>query len=328
MADKVRRLWRTAWGKVLIIGIAALIVLTGAAFTAARATESNKFCGQDCHEMLPYNATWEASKHSQVDCVTCHIPPGAWNFLKTKFFALREVYVHFTGQVKAPIQVTRHIPNSTCEECHPPADLTKPVQLVTASFSHSSHAKVPMCIDCHAQVVHHPLPTVAYVPPRSMNACFVCHNGKQQPNDCAYCHTAPHADRGPCQNCHGLQSWGPKGFDHPVPLTGKHAQILCETCHTSGSGTTMGAADGCVDCHGNHHNDPLMTMCADCHTTTHFVPSTFSHQQVGPHVPSGDEPLPCAACHTKTFAEATCSCHGMNTPITPGQPIPGGIGGG
>lgn len=315
MAGAVRRLWRTRRGKVLIVGSVVVVVLTGVTLVAAKATESNKFCGQDCHEMLPYNQTWEASKHGDVNCVTCHIPPGVWNFVKTKFFALREVYVHFSGQVRAPILVTRHITNVVCGSCHPSSDLAKRVELVTASFSHVSHAGVPMCIDCHSQVVHHPLPTVAYVPPRSMNGCFVCHDGNQQPNECEYCHAnPPHPDRGACQDCHGLQSWGPKGFDHPVPLTGKHAQILCEQCHTSGAGASIGPADGCVTCHGNHHGDATMTLCADCHTITQFAPSTFVHPQEGPHVPSGEEPLPCAACHTKTFASATCSCHGGNPP--------------
>jgi hypothetical protein len=264
--------------------------------------------------MLPYDRTWAASPHDKVDCVRCHIPPGVWNFAKTKFFALREVWVHFTGQVKAPITVTRHIPDVVCVECHPASQTNAPVKLVTASFSHPGHNKVPLCIYCHAQLVHHPINGAPYVPPRSMMGCFACHDGKQQPNGCDYCHTAPHADRGPCEDCHSLQSWGPKGFKHPVPLTGKHAQILCEQCHTSGVGTSIGPADGCVNCHGNHHNDPKMTLCADCHTTTHFVPSTFAHKQVGPHVPSGEEPLPCTACHLKTFATATCSCHGGKPP--------------
>jgi nitrate/TMAO reductase-like tetraheme cytochrome c subunit len=324
----IRRFWGRTVGKVVIIAAVLLVVLSGAALAAAKVTESNKFCGQDCHEMLPYNRTWEASKHSGVNCVTCHIPPGAWNFVKTKFFALREVYVHFTGQVKAPIQVTRHIPDSVCVSCHPSSETNQPVQLVTATFSHLGHRNVPACIDCHSQVVHHPIPGHAYIPSRSMTACFACHNGHDQPNGCDYCHQAPHPDRGACQDCHGLQSWSPKDFKHPQPLVGKHAQVLCEACHTSGSGSSIGPADGCVNCHGNHHGDPKMTLCADCHTITQFVPSTFVHQQVGPHVPNGEEPLPCAACHQKVFAEATCSCHGLTTPITPGQPIPGGVGGG
>jgi nitrate/TMAO reductase-like tetraheme cytochrome c subunit len=314
VADKVRALWRTLWGKLLILGVLGFFLFTGAAFAAAKSTESNRFCGVQCHEMLPYNQTWQASKHSNVDCVKCHIPPGAWNFIKTKFFALREVYVHFIGLGNKPIQVTRQIPNVICVGCHPASQIAKTVQLSSATFSHSGHSKVPACIDCHSQLVHEPIPGVTYIPPQSMTGCFKCHDGKQQPNNCDYCHTAPHPDRGACQDCHNMQSWVPGAFNHPVPLTGPHAQILCEQCHTQSTSGSMGPADGCVNCHGNHHNDPQLTLCATCHTTTGFTPSTFVHPQEGEHIPKGEQPLPCTACHTQTFSTATCSCHGGKPP--------------
>jgi nitrate/TMAO reductase-like tetraheme cytochrome c subunit len=272
--DETPKSGTSVWRKLLIALPFALILLLLVMFGAARATEGNSFCGTSCHEMLPYNATWEASKHHEVSCVTCHIPPGLFNLAKTKFFALREVYVHFTMGDKAPITVTRKIPNVVCEDCHPSSDIPEPIPLYTASFSHKSHSKVPECVDCHAQLVHAPLPGVPYIPPQSMNGCFVCHNGKAQPNDCAYCHQAPHPDRGTCEQCHSLSSWMPGNFKHPVPLTGPHAQILCETCHTSATTNKLGPADGCINCHGNHHKDPKATECATCHTTAHFVPST------------------------------------------------------
>jgi nitrate/TMAO reductase-like tetraheme cytochrome c subunit len=291
------------------------VLMIVATFAAAKATEGNRFCGLACHEMNPYYQTWEASVHHQVNCVQCHIPSGTWNFVKTKFFALREVWVHFTGQVKQPIMVTRKIPNSVCEKCHPPTTLAQPVQLFTASFSHSGHAgKVPYCVDCHAQLVHTPIQGVAYAPPQAMAYCLTCHDGKTVPNNCDYCHQAPHPPRGSCQDCHNTSSWVPGAFHHPVPLAGPHATVLCETCHTQATGTSMGFPAGCIDCHGNHHQDPRLTLCARCHTTTHFVPSTFVHPQEGPHVPTGETPIPCAACHTTTFASASCSCHGGKPP--------------
>ena len=55
--------------------------------------------------------------------------------------------------------------------------------------------------------------------------------------------------------------------------------------------------------------------CVDCHVLAHFVPSTFKHPQEGPHIPAGDEPLPCNACHAKGFGQkASCPCHGGNPP--------------
>jgi nitrate/TMAO reductase-like tetraheme cytochrome c subunit len=314
MASRIRRLWKTLWGKLVLVACFAAILFAGTFFIAAKATESNRFCGYDCHEMIPYAQTWQASKHAQVDCVKCHIPPGPWNLVKTKFFALRELQVHFLSQVKAPIAVTRKIPNSVCEGCHPASSLSSPVQLATTSFAHTGHTQVPACVDCHSQLVHHPISGTTYVPPQSMTACFACHDGKQQPNTCDYCHKAPHPNRGACQDCHNLESWVPGNFHHPVPLVGPHATTLCESCHTTSTSGSMGPANGCVDCHGDHHNSPKLTLCATCHTTTHFVPSTFVHQQVGPHVPSGDQPLQCTDCHTQTLAVATCSCHGGNPP--------------
>ena len=68
----------------MVVAIAAPIVLVGAAFVAAEATKSNTFCGTSCHEMEPYYATWQTSPHAEVDCVRCHIPPGFWNYAKTK----------------------------------------------------------------------------------------------------------------------------------------------------------------------------------------------------------------------------------------------------
>ena len=217
-----------------------VVVLIAASAVAARFTESNKFCGTDCHEMWPYRDTWEKSTHKDTDCVQCHIPPGAVNFAVTKLYASREVWVHFTGQVKAPIKVTRHIPNRACKRsgCHTSADIEKTLSLgrpAPVKFQHGSegHAK-QLCIACHAALVHEGAPGVDAPPANSMASCFSCHTDGTK--DCTYCHKPPHEDRGPCQDCHDIGSWGSgKDFAHPGgPLVGKHAQVSCEDCHTKG----------------------------------------------------------------------------------------------
>jgi nitrate/TMAO reductase-like tetraheme cytochrome c subunit len=315
VAKRDRGFWGSTSGKLLIITLAVLALLVGSAFVAARFTESNRFCGSDCHEMWPYRDTWHASTHHIVDCVQCHIPPGPVNFVLTKIYASRELWVHFTGQVKAPILVTRHVPNSSCERsgCHTSGRLAPPLKLGTiapVSFKHDSagHAK-SMCVACHAAVVHAGAPGVVDVPPNSMGSCFTCHtNG---PKDCAYCHTAPHADRGPCQDCHNLGMWtGGKNFAHPQPLVGTHAQIACEQCHTKGVSVPP---DGCFNCHGDQHNG--LKNCIQCHVLKGWIPSTFRHPQEGPHVPAGEEPLQCGSCHQNGFGQpAGCPCHGGNPP--------------
>ena len=317
MPGRIRRVWkRSVWGKLGVLACFGFVGLMAATAIGVKLTEGNRFCGYACHEMVPYAQSWQDSKHSQVDCVTCHIPPGLGNLAIAKMRGLHEVQVHFLGTVPNPIKSTRPVENAICEGCHDATQLSQPVQLQTATFNHKTHEppQVAHCDDCHAQVVHSSIPGVTFVPPQSMTACFTCHDGKAQPNACSYCHTAPHSNRGACQDCHNLKSWVPGNFHHPVPLIGPHATILCEQCHTSSTAGSMGPADGCVNCHGDHHNSTLLLTCSKCHTTTHFTPSTFVHKQVGPHVPRGDQPLQCSDCHTQTLATATCSCHGGKPP--------------
>jgi nitrate/TMAO reductase-like tetraheme cytochrome c subunit len=306
--------WRRWPGIVIILGAFVLVFGAGSMAVAARFTENNRFCGTDCHEMWPYRDTWAKSTHKKVDCVKCHIPPGPVNFVETKLYASREVWVHFSGQVKAPIKVTRNVPNSSCERsgCHTSAQIDKKLSLgapAPAPFDHGSagHTK-QLCIACHAALVHGGVPGTPNVPAASMASCFTCHPDGTK--DCSYCHTAPHNDRGACIDCHSLQSWGPKGFKHPQPLVGKHAQIACEQCHTQGVSVKP---DGCITCHGDQHNG--LSNCVDCHVLAGWIPSTFQHPQEGPHVPAGDEPLQCDACHANGFGQpASCPCHGGNPP--------------
>jgi nitrate/TMAO reductase-like tetraheme cytochrome c subunit len=403
----LRRFWHHRLGKITVTVVAAFVVFVAAAFSAAAYTERNSFCIEACHEMGPYGSTWEHSAHRDLDCVRCHIEPGFVNFVQAKVYALREVYVHVTGEVKAPIAVTRHIPDSTCEDggCHPAGEVTDPIAFATSSFSHAGHPEVPRCIDCHAQVVHTGTPGRPFVDPASMAACLACHDGMQAADTCDTCHEAPHDSRGACADCHELASWR-STFEHPVRLTRTHGEALCEKCHTQSTATETGPPDGCVGCHKKRHgaggklcaechtvsrwvpstfdhpksgcadcherphpdrgsctrchttsswasrfDHPValggvhagfacerchtngldapgracvschgdrhgggLTDCTRCHSTSAWSPSTFRHPQEGPHIPAGEEPLRCAACHPSSFGAHSCPCHGGGPP--------------
>lgn len=309
--------WLRHWWKRLLIAAGVLVLLlVGASAVAAKFTESNRFCGSDCHEMWPYRDTWEKSAHKSADCVQCHIPPGAVNFVETKLAASREVWVHFTGQVKAPIKVTRHIPDSACMRsgCHTSAQTGATLRLgapAAVTFRHGSEGHASrQCIACHAALVHAGAPGVTAPPANSMPSCFTCHPDGTK--DCGYCHKAPHGDRGPCADCHSITGWGAGGGGpHPGGrLTGKHGQVACETCHTQGINDKP---DGCVNCHGDEHNG--ITDCVRCHTIKDWDPSKFTHPQEGEHIPAGEVPLQCSACHQNGFGQAAgCPCHGGNPP--------------
>ena len=289
----------------LAIAVGVLfVVLVGSSFVAAEYTSRSAFC-DSCHEMNPYYKSWQASKHHMVPCKGCHIPHTPVGWVKTKVFALREVYVHFTGGNAKPIVVTRRVPDSACTGCHPTPGTVK---LATSTFNHATH-RSESCATCHSRVSHPGVPLSpnqqgAIVDPAAMPACTRCHNGTTAPNGCEYCHkTAPHSARGKCDKCHGVESWLPKDMKHPFPLEGVHATIACERCHRPGSGLgpipgtqlTKAAGTKCSSCHKAPHPD--RGPCSDCHGFDTFK---FKHPFALTGAHAGVE---CAKCHPKDSAK-------------------------
>jgi predicted CXXCH cytochrome family protein len=285
--------------------LALLVVFIVLVAVAATYTERSSFCGYACHEMNQYGDTWKASVHKDIACVRCHIKPGTVEFVEAKLSAVREIWVHFLGQEKKPIAVTEHIPDSTCTAsgCHPRATIKDPISLTGVPFSHRSHRKDLMCIDCHQQVVHKSAPGRPFVDPTTMAFCLRCHNDMKASQSCETCHKPPHGPRGRCTDCHSLGSWT-STFVHPVKLGAPHQTLVCERCHTASTGASLGFPNGCVSCHRNHHHDQN-TLCAKCHLPTRFVPSTFKHPRAACFA--------CERCHTSGLdkpGRSCSSCHG------------------
>ncbi len=301
---------RRRWVLVLAIIGAVIVALIIAAFVTAHYTSASSFC-DTCHEMEPYYQSWQASSHSSVECRECHIPPGAIPYIETKLGSFREIWVHFSDHPGAPLGVTGEIPDESCLRCHkdPPPDPTLP----TVTFSHEKHSDSD-CIDCHIRMVHTTVNPPDYVDPAKMSSCFECHDGTTAPNQCSYCHTAPHEPRGECSSCHSLDSFGSAAGEHPFELTGAHAELACTDCHVSKPGvenipgTQLPRADaGCVSCHEDHHGG--LTDCAACHTPSTWGNVDFEH------------PFPLTGAH----ADLTCGdCHVSEPggPTVPGTKFP------
>jgi len=86
--------------------------------------ESTAFCGTACHSVMqPEFTAFQRSPHARVDCVDCHIGPGADWFVKSKISgAWQLVAVAFDlypRPVPTPIHNLRPA-RETCEQCHWP----------------------------------------------------------------------------------------------------------------------------------------------------------------------------------------------------------------
>jgi hypothetical protein len=159
-------------------------------------------------------------------------------------------------------------------------------------------------------------------------ACDACHVNNQfkgTPTDCYSCHQQDDDHGGQfgqdCSACHNPSSWDNVSFDHnksKFPLTGAHANIACETCHSTGQ--FAGLSTACVSCHTDpvFHAGMFGTDCASCHTA-----DSWSAPYTGPHPGIADEGgsgvnhggASCRDCHTETLRTATClACHDSNNP--------------
>lgn len=308
-------------------------------FTGLEATSSSKFCST-CHEMKPEYYTWKASTHSEVDCVNCHIEPGAKNLAKDKANGLVQVFKKETNQYTAPIQMPKEIPNSACEKCHdmktrhvtPPGDLIIP---------HDKHlAKGIQCTQCHSGVAHGKIAerNVTFKSDYSkwdeslgksmmndvkftntkMETCVDCHKARDVSTECKTCHTtgmlpASHKDTSFKTGTHGISA--------------KKDINKCNSCHQYMSDTDIKGleeASPSAQFLGGKQNQPQTmtaqeyakenTFCQKCHT---LRPQSHGKSFVSSHGAIAQKSTEkCLTCHdylktgfNKT-TNATCSsCH-------------------
>jgi nitrate/TMAO reductase-like tetraheme cytochrome c subunit len=122
--DRSAALRRLAW----FLGITTLLNLligTQLAYRAVTYMETPQFCGASCHTMHPELAAYRNTPHSRVECVECHVSPGAVGWIHSKTNGLHQLFETVLGTAPKPIPSAiangRLVPaNETCENCHWP----------------------------------------------------------------------------------------------------------------------------------------------------------------------------------------------------------------
>jgi hypothetical protein len=278
-----------------------------------------------CHQAR-YDATTSPGHKAAAfptTCETCHSTtawiPGTFNHAATRF--------PLTGAHTAALCSSCHGDGvyrgktMECVGCH----LAK--YSASTKPSHSASGFPTTCAQCHG--------TAAWVPSSyDHNAtlfpltgahrtvlCNSCHGDgvfKGKSTVCSSCHlpkyTAstrpPHSSLGfstVCSTCHTTTAWTGGTYDHSTtrfPLNGAHRAVSCNGCHADGvyRGKTM----LCVGCHQakydattspGHKAAAFPTTCEVCHSTTAWVPSSFSHATTRFPLTGAHTTLACAACH-------------------------------
>ncbi len=106
-------------------GVIVVVLFATFSYEAYHYTDSNGFCLEVCHQVMePEGVAYSRSAHSNVNCVDCHIGPGADWFVRAKISGIRQVFavIGDTYQRPIPTPVENLRPaRETCEECHAPS---------------------------------------------------------------------------------------------------------------------------------------------------------------------------------------------------------------
>ena len=122
--DRRAALQRLAWF-FGITTLANVLIGTQVTYRAVEHMETPQFCGATCHTMHPQFAAYQNSPHSRVECVECHVAPGAAGWVSSKAAGTRQlietVFNTYRRPIPSALESNRLVPaRETCENCHWP----------------------------------------------------------------------------------------------------------------------------------------------------------------------------------------------------------------
>ena len=122
--DRRAALRRIAWF-LLVTTFVNILIGTQLTYRAVKHMETPQFCGASCHVMNPELAAYRNSPHSRVECVECHVAPGAAGWFSSKTNGIRQLVETILKTNPKPIpsalESNRLVPaRETCENCHWP----------------------------------------------------------------------------------------------------------------------------------------------------------------------------------------------------------------
>lgn len=109
---------------IAVATVVNIIIAAQTSYSAVTYMDSVTFCGQTCHTVMePEFTAYQNSPHSRVECVKCHIGPGASWFVRSKLSGVWQVFAvtfnTYDRPIPTPVRNLRPA-RETCETCHWP----------------------------------------------------------------------------------------------------------------------------------------------------------------------------------------------------------------
>ncbi|MDT8434640.1 MAG: cytochrome c3 family protein [Anaerosomatales bacterium] len=329
-ADPLRRPRYLVWS-----GVGVIVLLT-VMMASLAGTSTRWFCNEVCHVVHYDNARqYEASTHSRISCLACHIPVNldGLRFTAEKAEKLPDVWHVLSDSFHLPMNEASRIaltmPEGQCTQCHNLATREPtPTDGILIDHAVHSEAEIP-CAICHNRVAHPEIFDLTlpgnekHEDFMTMTACFRCHTlTDSSPGE----FTAP----GACSACHtpGFElmpgSHREDGFYTEYGDSSGHARMAAaEESTTAAAGEFWAEAGPKIRekrpmllsrilriPHGELTDLPpagVVNECSTCHVMSVFCEGCHGVEMPHPasftaeHAALGDaDPEMCARCHNKT----------------------------
>lgn len=309
--------------------IATPIVFVAFSIGSVELTSQSFFCNS-CHIMNPYYESWKKGTHKDVECVECHISPGATNFISAKLNGLGQVVDDVLNRTSTKPSASVSQFACTRSGCHT-------IEKVQAGernngpykFKHEKHLGLDYkgvavsCGTCHSHVKgedHFKVNT---------SICITCHL-IEKPGDPVGDSTASAAGKAfpatirlavretpPGESAESLAPRVPGSPDPALlaeaPTDTTHAKLAptsCKTCHTPPEGTIernglkvdhaqfLSYGASCESCHRGTTAPPEAIedgRCLQCHTfgVDRSLPAEQMHRVHN----EGKHKIECFSCH-------------------------------
>ncbi len=113
------------------------VIVGTASYRGVAYMDSAAFCGTSCHVMKPQWTAYQASPHSHVECVECHVGTGMKSYVQAKVNGTKQLvevaFDTYPRPVTAPLNALRPA-RETCEECHNPTHFAGEKLIVKTTF--------------------------------------------------------------------------------------------------------------------------------------------------------------------------------------------------
>ncbi len=295
------------------LAVAALVALFAVGVTAATLPACTS-----CHGSDPLAEETEASSHSEIRCVRCHVAPGVASRLT---FGSRQLFGMTLRFVPVGGRAIASVPDATCLSCHEQV-LGEVSSSKGLRIAHVTCAVGRTCGDCHSGTAHGS--AVAWLRIAEMEKCLECHGTGEVSADCGKCHD-PRTQRerlgvGAWRVTHGAEWETTHGMGNSDTCAACHPSNYCARCHgidlpheagflESHGQTAKESPSSCGTCHRRN-------FCDDCHGLEMPHPAEFTPAHSA--IASGTADVVCATCHV---ASDCSGCHVKH--VHPGGAIGG-----